>query len=138
MRHGINTGLVRIKEEKANSFLKSAWERGHNLCETYSIGTQLILEDVNLVRSKYLKPAAYARKIRLVVARILLRYGIPLKNTTKEDGFVIKFRATSFLEYFLRAEESYVREEVTMYWIRNYINPDDVVYDVGANIGVTA
>ena len=88
-----------------------------------------------MVRSKYLKPAAYARKIRLVVARILLRYGIPLKNSTKVDGFVIKFRATSFLEYFLRAEESYVREEVTMYWIRNYINPDDVVYDVGANVG---
>ena len=64
-----------------------------------------------MVRSKYLKPAAYARKIRLVVARILLRYGIPLKNSTKVNGFVIKFRATSFLEYFLRAEESYVREE---------------------------
>ena len=35
----------------------------------------------------------------------------------------------------MQAEESYVREEVTMYWIRNYINPDDVVYDVGANVG---
>jgi len=88
-----------------------------------------------LVRSKYLKAAAYARKIRLVVARILLRYGIPVKNSTKADGFVINFWATSFLEYFLRAEESYVREKVTMYWIRNYINPDDVVYDVGANVG---
>jgi len=88
-----------------------------------------------LAISKYLKPAAYARKIRLVVARILLRYGIPLNNFTKVDGLVVKFRATSFLEYFLRAEESYVREEVTMYWIRNYINPDDVVYDVGANVG---
>jgi len=39
MRHGINTELVRTKEEKANSILKSARERVHNLCETYSIGT---------------------------------------------------------------------------------------------------
>ena len=88
-----------------------------------------------MARSKYLNPAAYTRKIRLIVARFLLGFGIPLRNSTKVDGFVVKFLATSFLEYFLRAEESYVREKVTMYWIRNYIKPDDVVYDVGANVG---
>ena len=88
-----------------------------------------------MVNSKYLKPRTYIRKVRLIIARILLRLGIPLTNSVEIDGFVIKFLATSFVEYFLRAEESYVREKVTMYWIRNYINPDDVVYDVGANVG---
>ena len=88
-----------------------------------------------MVNSKYLKPRAYMRKVRLTIARNLLRFGIPLTNYVEIDGFIIKFSATSFVEYFLRAEESYVREEVTMYWIRNYINPDDVAYDVGANVG---
>lgn len=85
--------------------------------------------------SKYLRPGFWIRKIRLVVARILLSCAIPLRNSINVDGFLIKFWTTSFLEYFLRAEESYVREEVTMYWIRNFIKPDDVVYDVGANVG---
>ena len=85
--------------------------------------------------SKYLKPGVWIRKFRLVVARILLRCAIPLRNSVNVDGFNIKFWTTSFLEYFLRAEESYVRDEVTMYWIRNFIKPDDVVYDVGANVG---
>ena len=88
-----------------------------------------------MVNSKYLKPRAYVRKVRLITARNLLKFGIPLMNSVEIDSFVIKFSATSFLEYFLRAEESYVREKVTMHWIRNYINPDDVVYDVGANVG---
>ena len=93
------------------------------------------LEAVKVVNSKYLKPRTYMRKVRLIIARNLLKFGIPLKNLVEIDGFVIKFLATSFVEYFLRAEESYVREKVTMYWIRNYINSDDVIYDVGANVG---
>ena len=88
-----------------------------------------------LIRSKYLRPTAYIRKARLSTARTLLNIGIPLKTSIRVDDYVIRFQATSYLEYFLRAEESYTREKVTMYWIRNYIDPDDVVFDVGANVG---
>ena len=85
--------------------------------------------------SKYFSPSAYIRKVRLILARTLLNYGIPLRKTTKVDEYSITFKSTSFIEYFLRAEESYTREKVTMYWIRNYICSDDVVLDIGANVG---
>jgi hypothetical protein len=85
--------------------------------------------------SKYFSISVYLRKARLIAARTLLKWGVTLRNTTLVDGERITFVATSFIEYFLRAEESYTREEVTMYWIRNCIRPGDVVFDIGANVG---
>lgn len=87
------------------------------------------------MRNKYLIWSSYSRKVRILAAKMLLRFGIPLLNTKKFDGFFIKFRATTFLEYFLRAEESYSRETVTVHWIRNCISGSDVVLDIGANVG---
>jgi|TARA_B100000959_G_scaffold283967_1_gene354239 FkbM family methyltransferase len=85
--------------------------------------------------SKYLSSAAYIRKARLVVARLILSLGVPLINRTVVGNYSIKFVTTNFVEYFLRAEESYTREVVTMLWIQKYIKAGDVVYDVGANVG---
>lgn len=45
------------------------------------------------------------------------------------------FRATSYTE-FKRAARMLVREEGTIAWLRSELRPDDVVYDIGANIGV--
>ena len=59
------------------------------------------------MRNKYLIWSNYSRKVRILAAKMLLRFGIPLVNTKKFDGFFIKYRATTFLEYFLRDEESY-------------------------------
>jgi FkbM family methyltransferase len=64
-----------------------------------------------------------------------LKLGIPLKVSTQIDGYNILFIASTFVEYYLRAQESYRREPATMDWIRTFIQPDDVVYDVGANVG---
>ncbi len=88
-----------------------------------------------LMKNKYLVWSNYIRKFRLMTAKLLLKLGIPLVNTTNIDGFLIRFKTSSFLEYFLRAEESYSREKVTMYWIRNYVSDGDVVMDIGANVG---
>ena len=88
-----------------------------------------------LTINKYLIWSNYIRKARLLVARCLLKLGIPLINTTNVDGFSIRFKTSTFLEYFLRAEESYSREEVTMHWIRNCVSDGDVVMDIGANVG---
>ena len=87
------------------------------------------------MQAKYFSPSAYARKARLIVVKSLLRLGVPIVNKTEVDGYTLNFVTTSFVEYFLRAEESYKREKVTMAWIRKYIQPDDVVYDIGANVG---
>ena len=88
-----------------------------------------------LTINKYLIWSNYIRKARLSVARCLLKLGIPLINTTNVDGFSIRFKTSTFLEYFLRAEESYSREAVTMHWIRNCVSDGDVVMDIGANVG---
>ena len=85
--------------------------------------------------NKFFVLSNYTRKIRLLVAEFLLNLGIPLVNSVSVDGFRIKFKASTFLEYFLRAEESWSREEVTMYWIRDCVSDGDVVMDIGANVG---
>ena len=84
---------------------------------------------------KYFQPSAYLRKVRFTIAKVLLLLKIPLKVRTRVDSAVIAFVTTSYTEYVLRARESFRREEVTMYWLRNIVNPTDVVYDIGANVG---
>ena len=95
----------------------------------------ILLSDIFLMNKKYLSPTAYLRKARLIIVRFLLDRGIPLQVTTKVGQHLIRFSVTSFIEYFLRAEESYTREKVTMYWINEYIDSDDVIFDLGANVG---
>lgn len=84
---------------------------------------------------KYLNPFRYFRRLKFILVKIIFWIGIPITVKTKVDSFTVKFITTSFVEYALRAKLSYTREKVTMEWIRNYIKPNDVVYDVGANVG---
>ena len=90
---------------------------------------------IEILKSKYLNPFAYFRKARLLGAKFLLLVGVSLRVTTKIDNFKIKFVATSYKEYVLRAQASYVREAVTMCWLRTIVGETEVVYDVGANVG---
>ena len=85
--------------------------------------------------SKYFLPAAYWNKLKLLIAATVLRIGIPLKVVIRIDDYDVVFLASTFLEYFLRAREAYVREPLTVNWMRHYVAKDDVVYDIGANIG---
>ena len=84
---------------------------------------------------KYLNPLRYIRRLKYEVLKLILSLGIPLKIDTKVDGVNIRFVVTSFLEYALRVKQSYTRERVTMNWIRTYIKPNDVIFDIGANVG---
>ena len=84
---------------------------------------------------KYLNPVNYYRFARNSLVRGILKCGVPLRVTTRVDDQSIRFVVGSFLEYSLRARNSYTREQVTMQWIRDYIQPDDIVYDIGANVG---
>ena len=84
---------------------------------------------------KYLNPIAYFRKLKHTVAKLTMAIGISLKVTTDIDKYRILFWASSYKEYMLRAQESYKREKVTMHWLRTLIGADDIVYDIGANVG---
>lgn len=83
----------------------------------------------------YADPSRYYRRAKHYIVNAILRFGIPLRVTTKVGDVTVQFLATSFTEYMLRAKLSYTREKVTMNWINHWIAPDDVVYDIGANVG---
>ena len=84
---------------------------------------------------KYLRPVAYLNKLKHLVARLILNFGVSIPVITIIDSYHITFLANSYLEYLFRAQNSYQREKVTMYWLREVIEPKHVVYDVGANVG---
>ena len=84
---------------------------------------------------KYFTPANYWNKLILYAVKPILYMGIPLTRTTQVGGVTLKFVASSFLEFFLRAREDFSRHPATVSWICNTITKDDVVYDIGANVG---
>lgn len=88
-----------------------------------------------IIDKKFLNPKAYIRKIGQLLAKLAFRLNLPLLVTTKVDDLTIHFVATSYTEFQLRARESFRREEVTMYWLREVVMPDDAIYDIGANVG---
>ena len=71
----------------------------------------------------------------------LFQYGIKsivtIKYTSTRTGYIdeIKFGVRSNKEYSWRAKLSYTEEKTTMYWIDNIIKQNDVVFDIGANVG---
>ncbi len=77
------------------------------------------------------------RKIWRVIDR--LRFGLRDRLEEKvivvEDGRRYSFVCTNRLEV-LRAATLLVKEEGTIAWLRGGARPGDVVYDVGANIGL--
>ena len=84
---------------------------------------------------KYINPAAYLRKFIDVFARLILFLGISLRIKSEVNGYSIIFVAHSFLEYHLRAKQGYKREPITVKWILETIDKDDIVFDIGANVG---
>ena len=84
---------------------------------------------------KYFRPVTYLTKFKQLVARLILKLGISIPVITTIDSYKITFLANSYMEYLFRAQNSYQREKVTMYWLREVIESKDVVYDVGANVG---
>ena len=87
------------------------------------------------MNKKYFQPSAYFRKAKYTFAKMLFWLGLSLRVTTRVDDLCIVFIAGSYTEYVLRARESFRREPVTMYWLREIVKPTEVVYDVGANVG---
>ncbi len=59
---------------------------------------------------KYLNPLRYLRRLKFMLIKLVLWVGIPLKISTKVDGFNIRFIVSSFIEYALRANKA-IREK---------------------------
>ena len=87
---------------------------------------------------KYLNPYKY---LSFFKKKLLDVY---LNNIHKIDHIIInskcldeniRFVVSSSKEYYLRAKLSYIGEKSTVSWIKNYINAEDVVLDIGANVG---
>ena len=90
---------------------------------------------MSLKLPKYVDPSAYRRKLTSICARLILSMGIPLRVKTSVGSHSILFFVNSFLEYHLRAKQGYNREPITVKWILEVIHEDDIVFDIGANVG---
>jgi len=88
-----------------------------------------------LFNNKYFNLGTYIRKAKSIYAGLCYKIGLKVIVVTEIDNIKISFETRSILEYGLRAQRSYSRELVTMYWLRNCVSPNDVVYDIGANVG---
>jgi len=84
---------------------------------------------------KYLNPSNYMRFIKNKLITYRIRYGSPFRVTSKALGENVVFIVSSEKEYFMRAKLSYTTERTTMNWIGSQIKQNDVVYDIGANVG---
>lgn len=84
---------------------------------------------------KYLNYKNYYNFIENKILIICFMLGITIKKTNTILGEKIYFNTRSLKEYYLRAKVAFVEEKTTMEWIENYIQPDDIVYDIGANVG---
>ena len=85
--------------------------------------------------NKYFNPKKYGTKIKHLLVKLVLSLGVSIRVVCRVDKFKITFITTSYIEYALRAQKSYEREKVTMHWLRYVIESEDVVYDIGANVG---
>lgn len=84
---------------------------------------------------KIFKPKAYI----LFLQRKWIDFNIKIRRScitkTSVLGQTVFFYISSQKEYSMRAKGSYTAEKSTMHWIENYITPDEIVYDIGANVG---
>ncbi len=59
----------------------------------------------------------------------------PLILQVGKSSRKIKFVINSHKEYFYRYKTSYISEKCTMFWINKLIKKNDIVWDIGANVG---
>lgn len=61
--------------------------------------------------------------------------GKPVVVVQHVEDAEISFAVHTWLEYHNRARDSYTGEPDTVSWLRNNLRPDDVLWDVGSNVG---
>jgi FkbM family methyltransferase len=84
---------------------------------------------------KFLNPKNYFRFLKNRLIKYRIRYGSPMRIVSNALGENIAFIVSSEKEYFMRAKLSYISEQTTMNWIETQIKQNDVVFDIGANVG---
>lgn len=87
---------------------------------------------------KLLDPRAYLRRMKRLWIDFHLRFNKRFVCTASAGGHSIQFLVDSWPEYELRVVGSYLGEPSTLHWIEQVIQPEDCVYDVGANVGAYA
>ena len=84
---------------------------------------------------KYFQPYSYMKWLRDRKIFFLISIKTPIVLTCISLGEKVKFSITSKKEYTMRYLQSYHCEKSTMQWIESSVKRDDVVYDIGSNVG---
>jgi FkbM family methyltransferase len=85
--------------------------------------------------NKYLNPYNYIVWLKRKYIDLILLTKQPIKLTTKALGEKVTFGITSNKEFRMRYLLSYTCEKSTMHWIEFCIGRNDIVWDIGANVG---
>lgn len=70
-----------------------------------------------------------------IFLKIRFTFYKPLILKNRDTEYSIFFTIHSAKEFFLRYKLSYIAEPSTIRWIKEYIKPNHIVWDVGANVG---
>jgi len=84
---------------------------------------------------KYFFLKNYKNYFQNLYLTIFFRLGLTVKKSIIIDNDKLIFKTKSKKEFFLRTEIAYESEKTTMEWIRDFIQPNDIVFDIGANVG---
>jgi FkbM family methyltransferase len=85
--------------------------------------------------AKYFQPHRYVKWFRDKKIFFLISQNQPLVLTSFALGEKVKFSISSRKEYILRYLQSYTSEKSTMHWIERTVDRNDIVWDIGANVG---
>jgi FkbM family methyltransferase len=84
--------------------------------------------------TKYLKPIKYLDYTKRRILDSKIQSKKPLIINTPFENEIIHFSVTSHKELW-RANASFTREPLTIDWICNYVGNNDIIMDIGANVG---
>jgi FkbM family methyltransferase len=74
-------------------------------------------------------------RIEQLILSIIIFLKKPLVLEESTSNRKIKFVINSCKEYFYRYKYSYISEKCTIFWIDKLIKKNDIVWDIGANVG---
>ena len=78
---------------------------------------------------------AHLARAAVALVRLRLRDGLAMEVGVEHGSARYRFSCGSFTEY-LRATSLTTKEPGTVAWLASDIRPGDVVYDIGANVGI--
>ena len=74
-------------------------------------------------------------KLKTIVILLVLKLGIKLHLKQKVLDHALVFKIENQFEYFSRFCYPYIAEPLIIDWIRDFVDANSIIFDIGANVG---